>query len=65
MYYAIREGAGVRGVIVEIWEECKRLVYNYPAVYKRFKTREQAEAYLKLSDRELIKQEYRKKRGLI
>ena len=65
MYYAIREGAGVRGVIVESWEECNRLVYNYPAVYKKFKTREQAEAYLKLSDRELIKQEYRKKRGLI
>lgn len=65
MYYAIREGAGVRGIIVESWEECKWLVYNYPAVYKRFKTREQAEAYLRLSDRELIKQEYRKKRGLI
>lgn len=65
MYYAIREGAGVRNIIVESWEECKWLVYNYPAVYKRFKTREQAEAYLRLSDRELIKQEYRKKRGLI
>lgn len=45
MYYAIREGAGVKGVIVESWEECKWLVYNYPAVYKRFNTREQAEAY--------------------
>ena len=65
MYYAIRVGAGVKNKIVESWEECKRLVYNYPAVYKKFKTREQAEAYLKLSDRELIKQEYRKKRGLI
>ena len=65
MYYAIRVGAGVKNKIVESWEECKRLVYNYPVVYKKFKTREQAEAYLKLSDRELIKQEYRKKRGLI
>lgn len=65
MYYAIREGAGVKGVIVESWEEYKWLVYNYPAVYKRFNTREQAEAYLSLSDRELIKQEYKKKRGLI
>lgn len=65
MYYAIRVGAGVKNKIVESWEECKWLVYNYPAVYKKFKTREQAEAYLKLSDRELIKQEYRKKRGLI
>lgn len=63
MYYAIREGAGVRGVIVESWEECKWLVYNYPAVYKRFKTREQAEAYLKLSDRELIKQNTERKEG--
>lgn len=65
MYYAIREGAGVRSVIVESWEECKWLVYNYPVVYKRFKSRGQAESYLKLSDKDLIKQNYIKKRGLI
>ena len=63
MYYAIRVGAGVKNKIVESWEECKWLVYNYPAVYKRFKTREQAEAYLKLSDRELIKQNTERKEG--
>ena len=61
MYYAIRVGAGVKNKIVESWEECKRLVYNYPAVYKKFKTREQAERYLELTDREVIQLQQIKK----
>lgn len=53
MYYAIRVGAGVKNKIVESWEECKWFVNGYPAVYKKFKTREQAEKYLELTDREV------------
>lgn len=46
-YYAIKEGKGVSNVILETWEECQRLITGYPAKYKSFKSKEQAEDYLK------------------
>lgn len=63
MYYAIRTGAGVKNTIVTSWEECKWLVQGYNSVYKKFKTKEQAEEYLQLSDGEVIKQQQQKKLG--
>lgn len=46
-YYAIKEGRGVSNVILETWEECQRLITGYPAKYKSFKNKEDAENYLK------------------
>lgn len=44
-YYAVKEGLS-RGIF-RTWEECKASVNGYSgAVYKSFKTREEAEAYL-------------------
>ena len=44
-YYAVKEGLS-RGIF-HTWEECKASVIGYSgAVYKSFKTREEAEAYL-------------------
>ena len=45
-YYAIRIGRKSH-VIVRTWEQCSKLVTGYPgAVFKGFKYREQAEAFL-------------------
>ncbi|WP_425306079.1 viroplasmin family protein [Clostridium neonatale] len=41
-YYAIKKGNGVTNKIVETWEECKVLVLGYPAIYKSFKTKDEA-----------------------
>ena len=46
-YYAIKEGKGVKDIIVNTWEECSKLVLGYNSVYKSFKTKEEAERYLK------------------
>lgn len=45
-YYAIKVGKGVTNVIVETWKECEELVSGYHAIYKSFKSREEAEVYL-------------------
>lgn len=46
-YYAIKEGKGVKDLIVNTWEECSKLVLGYNSVYKSFLTKEEAERYLK------------------
>lgn len=46
-YYAIKEGKGVKDLIVMSWEECSKLVLGYNSVYKSFTTKEEAEKYLK------------------
>lgn len=45
-YYAIKEGNGVKNIILENWSECQPLVLGYSAVYKSFKTEEEAKKYL-------------------
>lgn len=45
-YYAIKEGFGVKNIILENWTETEKLVKGYPSVYKSFFTREEAEKYL-------------------
>ena len=46
-FYAIKKGKGnTKNKIVEIWSECKDLVLGYPAEYKGFATKEEAEIYL-------------------
>jgi viroplasmin and RNaseH domain-containing protein len=45
-YYAIKEGKGVKDKIVNTWTECQKLVLGYPAVYKSFRTKDEAMEYL-------------------
>lgn len=45
-FYAIKEGKGVKNIIVNTWSECSRLVLGYNSVYKSFLTRKDAEHYL-------------------
>ena len=45
-YYAIKDGKGVKNKIVKTWSECKELVLGYPAIYKSFKTEEEAKEYI-------------------
>lgn len=46
-YYAIKEGKGVTDKIVDTWEECKKFVHGYPAVYKSFYSMDEAVEYLR------------------
>lgn len=41
-YYAIKIGKGVKDRIVRSWIECEALVKGYPAIYKSFKTEDEA-----------------------
>ncbi len=45
-YYAIKIGKGVKDKIVTTWSECEDLVKGYPAIYKSFKTEDEALEYL-------------------
>jgi len=46
-FYAIKKGKGnTKNKILETWSECKDLVLGYPAEYKDFATKEEAEIYL-------------------
>ena len=56
-YYAIKEGNGVKDHIVTTWEECKKLVHGYDAVYKSFKTMDEANEYLKIVDVDKVKKQ--------
>ncbi|MDU2702376.1 MAG: RNase H1/viroplasmin domain-containing protein [Veillonella sp.] len=48
-FYAIKKGKNnTRNKIVETWSECSDLVLGYPAEYKGFATKEEAELYLGL-----------------
>lgn len=53
-FYAIKDGKGVKNKIVNSWEECKELVHGYPAIYKSFITKDEAEVYLdNIKDKEI------------
>lgn len=45
-YYAIKVGKGVKDKIVTSWSVCEALVKGYPAIYKSFKTEDEALEYL-------------------
>ncbi|MGM5488505.1 MAG: viroplasmin family protein [Nanobdellota archaeon] len=48
MYYAVKQGRGKTPAICTSWEECKDKVIGYPnAQYRKFKTKEEAQDYLK------------------
>ena len=52
----LKFGKTVRGIIVEDWEICQKYVNGYPSIYKKFKTKEEAECYLKDMSEEKIKE---------
>ena len=54
-YYAIKEGKGVTNKIVDTWEECKKYVNGYNAVYKSFFSIEECEEYLGTVNVEKVK----------
>ena len=55
-YYAVKEGLS-RGIFLT-WEECKASVSGYSgAVYKSFKTRQEAEAFLGIGQADVCKTE--------
>lgn len=45
-WYAIKDGKGVQNKILTSWTECEKLVKGYPAIYKSFKSEEEAKQYL-------------------
>ncbi len=60
-YYAVKEGAG-RGIFLT-WEECKASVSGYSgAVYKSFKTRQEAEEFLGIRQAGMKQDEKRQKK---
>lgn len=59
-YYAIKEGKNVKDKIVRSWTECEKLVKGYPAVYKSFKTEEEAIQYLRTVNTEKLKRQTKK-----
>lgn len=59
-YYAIKEGKGVKNIIVRNWGECSELVLGYNAVYKSFKTEEEALNYLNKVDVQKVKEQTKK-----
>lgn len=61
-FYAIKDGIGVKDIIVTSWEECSKLVLGYNAVYKSFRTEEEAKKYLGSVDVEQVKE--KAKRGM-
>lgn len=59
-FYAIKEGIGVKDIIVTSWTECSKLVLGYNAVYKSFLTEEEAKNYLKNVDVAKVKEQAKK-----
>lgn len=69
-YYAIKKGNNVNNLIVDTWEECKKYVEGVPAQHKSFKTKEEAEMYLKGTEQVEVKNtqhkpKTNKKKGMI
>lgn len=53
-WYAIKEGKGVKNIIVTSWKECSELVLGYNSIYKSFVSEEDAKKYLgSISDSEV------------
>ena len=59
-FYAIKDGIGVKDIIVTSWDECSKLVLGYNAVYKSFRTEEEAKKYLGSVDVEKVKEQAKK-----
>lgn len=59
-FYAIKDGLGVKDIIVTSWEECSKLVLGYNAVYKSFRTEEEAKKYLNIVNAEKVKEQSKK-----
>ena len=59
-FYAIKDGIGVKDIIVTSWSECSKLVLGYNAVYKSFRTEEEAKKYLGSVDVEKVKEQAKK-----
>lgn len=59
-YYAIKEAKNVKNKIVRSWDECKSIVHGCNAVYKSFKTEEEAMGYLATVNTEKIKGQAKK-----
>lgn len=59
-FYAIKDGIGVKDIIVTSWSECSKLVLGYNAVYKSFLTEEEAKKYLGDVDVKLVKEQAKK-----
>ena len=59
-FYAIKDGIGVKDIIVTSWDECSKLVLGYNAVYKSFRTEEEAKKYLGTVDVEKVKEQAKK-----
>lgn len=56
-FYAIKEGIGVKDIIVRSWDECSKLVLGYNAVYKSFLTEDEAKKYLGSVDADTVKKQ--------
>ena len=54
-YYAIKVGNNVKDLIVESWEECQKYVIGYPAIYKSFISKKNAQRYLENITEEDVK----------
>lgn len=59
-YYAIKKGKGVENKIVTSWEECEKLVKGCPALYKGFKTKDEALKYLETVNVEVAVEKVKK-----
>ena len=59
-FYAIKDGIGVEDIMVTSWDECSKLVLGYNAVYKSFRTEEEAKKYLGDVDVKLVKEQAKK-----
>lgn len=54
-YYAIKVGKNAKDLIVEGWKECKKYVIDYPAIYKGFISKKNAQKYLENITEEDVK----------
>lgn len=59
-FYAIKDGIGVKDIIVTSWDECSKLVLGYNSVYKSFRTEEEAKKYLGVVEVEKVKEQTKK-----
>ena len=59
-FYAIKDGIGVKDIIVISWSECSKLVLGYNSVYKSFFTEEEAKKYLDNVDVERVREQAKK-----
>lgn len=59
-FYAIKDGRGVKDIIVTSWDECSKLVLGQNSVYKSFPNEEEAKKYLGTVDVKKVKEQAKK-----